>query len=396
MPSRTGLFGLGVASLLLLAACAEPGEEEPATPSLAPASFADLPGWDDDAHGEALAAFERSCAALGKRPADAALGPAVAGIAADWQRACAAAVVVSAGDAAARDFFETWFQPYRMVVGSEEQEGLFTGYYEPLLQGSRTQGGRYRHPLYGRPPDLVSVDLGSFDATLAGKRVAGRVEGGKLVPYADRAAIDAGALEGRDLELLWVDDPVALFFLHIQGSGQVQLASGERLRVGYADQNGRAYRAIGRDLVEAGELAPEEVSLQTIRAWLRAHPDRASTLMAKNPSYIFFRDLGPAAGTLGPPGAQGVPLTPLRSIAVDGRAVAYGTPIWLDTTAPFPDGERPMRRLVVAQDTGGAIKGPVRGDLFWGAGELAEYGAGHMKHPGRWYILLPKAVGPVG
>jgi membrane-bound lytic murein transglycosylase A len=240
----------------------------------------------------------------------------------------------------------------------------------------------------------VAVDLGEFDESLNGRRIAGRVVDGRLRPYLDRAAIDRGGLAGRGLELLWVDDAVGKFFLQVQGSGLVELADGRRLRIGYADQNGRAYRAIGRDLVEMGELAREEVSLQTIRDWLRAHPERAQELMERNPSYVFFRELGDAATTPGPLGAQNVALAPERSIAVDRRFVPLGVPLWLDTTAPYPEGERPFRRLLVAQDTGGAIKGPVRGDVFWGSGERAEHIAGHMRSRGRWFALLPRALVP--
>lgn len=278
-------------------------------------------------------------------------------------------------------------------------DGLLTGYYEPLLTGARTPDARHRVPLYRPPPDLVAVDLAAFAADLAGRRVTGRVEAGRLVPYSDRAAIDAGALAGRDLELLWVDDPVAAFFLHIQGSGRVRLPDGSLIRVGYAGQNGRPYRAIGRDLIELGALTPETVSLQTIRTWLLANPGAAPAVMQKNPSFVFFRDLGPVDDGEGPPGAQGAPLTPGRSLAVDTAHVALGTPVWLDTTAPWPDGPGPLRRLLVAQDTGGAIKGALRGDVFFGAGEDAEHTAGHMRSPGRWWVLLPHAAaaarGPV-
>jgi len=187
---------------------------------------------------------------------------------------------------------------------------------------------------------------------------------------------------------------VALFFLHVQGSGRIALAEGGTIRVGYADQNGHPYRAIGRDLVEMGALSRDEVSMQSIRAWLAAHPERTFELLHKNPSYVFFRELPSSEEGAGPPGAQGLPLTPGRSLAVDRRFVPLGVPIWLDTTAPSPEGDRPLRRLVVAQDVGGAVRGPVRGDLFWGSGPEAEYAAGHMKSRGRYWLLLPAALDP--
>jgi membrane-bound lytic murein transglycosylase A len=380
-----------------LAACPPaPETEEPDGPRFEPVGFAALDGWRADAHEEALSAFSRSCAALQKRGPETELPGAFApSRVADWLPACAAATAVPPDAASARAFFEAWFVPVRVRL-PDAATGLFTGYYEPLLHGARAPAGPYRHPLYGRPPELVAVDLGRFAADLDGRSIAGRVEEGRLVPFADRAAIDAGALAGRGLELFWVDDPIALFFLHIQGSGRVRLADGQEVRVGYADQNGHVYRAIGRDLVEWQELRPEEVSLQSIRDWLRAHPERAPELMERNPSYVFFRELGPAAAGLGPPGAQGVPLQPGRSIAVDRRHVAYGTPVWVETTAPYPEGEQPLRRLMIAQDTGGAIRGHVRGDVFWGAGEAAEWIAGHMQSRGTWYLLLPKDTVPMG
>jgi membrane-bound lytic murein transglycosylase A len=250
-------------------------------------------------------------------------------------------------------------------------------------------------PLYGRPGDLIDVDLGSFDADLKGHRIAGRVEGQRLMPYYTRAQIDAGALAGRGLELFWVEDPIRSFFMQIQGSGQIDLPDGSRMRVGYAAQNGRPYRAIGRDLVAMGAIARDDVSLQSIRAWLVAHPDQARGVMEKNPSFVFFRALPDLAAAPGPLGAMGVPLTPERSLAVDRRFLPLGVPLWLSTTAPWPSGEGPLQRLVIAQDTGGAIRGPVRGDVFWGSGDAAEAVAGRMQSKGGYWILLPRGLSPV-
>jgi membrane-bound lytic murein transglycosylase A len=246
-------------------------------------------------------------------------------------------------------------------------------------------------PLYGRPPDLVSVDLGSFREDLKGRRIAGRVEEGKLVPYADRQAIEQGALAGHDLELVWVDDPIDAFFLQIQGSGRVRLADGGELRVGYAGENGHPYYAIGRELVKRGALRKEEVSMQSIRRWLEEHPDEAPAVLATNASYVFFQVIEGE----GPLGAEGIPITAGRSLAVDRKHWPLGVPLWVDTAAPAaqkgaPD--RPLRRLVIAQDTGGAIRGPIRGDVFWGASDEAAEIAGRMKHPGRLWVLLPKEL----
>lgn len=393
---------IGAAALVVLAAALAGGvawwwwPRPPVDPELRlePASFADLPGWGADDPRPALAALARSCALFARRPAEEPIGRVAAfGRVGDWRPACGALAEPAADPAEARGRLERLLRPW-LVTDRGTPEGLFTGYFEPLLAGARAPDPVNRHPLYRRPPDLVTVELGRFDPTLEGRRIAGRVEQGRLVPYASRAEIDAGALAGRGLELAWVADPVALFFLHVQGSGRIALAEGGWMRVGYADQNGHPYRAIGRDLVEMGALAREAVSMQSIKAWLRAHPERTFELLHKNPSYVFFRELPAEADAPGPPGAQGVPLTPGRSLAVDRRFVPLGVPLWLDTTAPLPEGERPLRRLVVAQDTGGAIRGPVRGDLFWGAGPEAEHAAGHMKSRGRYWVLLPRDLDP--
>lgn len=373
----------------------KPPPPEPPALTLQPVTFSSLVGWADDDVGEALAAFRRSCDKLARQPPDKALdGAGIAGRVADWLPTCAAAKAVAADGKAARGFFEAEFLPYQ-VTDRGRPEGLLTGYYEPLLLGSRVPDARFRFPLYRRPSDLVSVDLGQFDPELKGRRIAGRVEDGRLIPFAARAEIDRGALADRGLELLWVDDPVARFFLEIQGSGQVRLTDGSTVRVGYADQNGHPYRAIGKDLIEMGAIPKERMSMQAIRAWLLANPDRAPEVMAKNRSYVFFRELTGLADAPGPLGAQGAALTPGRSLAVDRKFLPLSAPIWLDTTAPYPEGERPLRRLVIAQDTGGAIRGPVRGDLFWGAGPLAEHLAGHMQSKARFVILLPRSLTPV-
>jgi membrane-bound lytic murein transglycosylase A len=263
-------------------------------------------------------------------------------------------------------------------------DGLFTGYYEPLLHGSRQRGGNFQTPILKRPPDLVMVELGRFRPAWQGERIAGRVVNGSLVPYASRAAIERGALDAMHLELLWVDDPVAAFFLQVQGSGRVMLGDGSIVRLGYDGQNGQAYVALGRLLVARGELTLDTVSLPSIRAWIKAHPQAGAALMDENPSYVFFRE---QSGD-GPLGAEGVVLTPGRSLAVDRNFLPLGAPVFLVAT----DNGAPLRRLMVAQDTGGAITGPVRGDIFWGFGDDAERRAGTMRAPGVYYLLLPKGA----
>ena len=299
--------------------------------------------------------------------------------------ACAAAKQISRRDnTAARAFFERWFVPHLASAG-RRAGGLFTGYYEPELNGSRVRSDRYAVPIYVKPSDLVSVDLGLFRRSLKGERIAGRLVDGRLTPYASRAEIEAGRLRGRELELVWVDDAVDAFFLHIQGSGRIALVGGGMLRIGYAASNGHPYTAIGGQLIGRGAIAREDMSMQSIRSWLAANPDEAVALMNTNASFVFFRELDGE----GPLGTQGVVLTPGRSLAVDRRFVALGLPIWLDTTDPL-DPEKPLRRLLVAQDTGGAIRGAVRGDIFWGHGLDAAARAGRMRQTGRYFVLLPR------
>jgi membrane-bound lytic murein transglycosylase A len=271
-----------------------------------------------------------------------------------------------------------------------DADGLFTGYYEPELVGSRRRSAAFPIPLYRRPPDLVIADLADFRADLKAERLVGRIVDGRLEPYHRHADIDAGVLAGRGLELLWLADPIDAFFLQVQGSGRVNLAEGGSVRVGYAANNGHPYTTIGRILVERGEMTKEAATMQTVRQWLRDQPDQATAVMQANARYIFFREV---EGD-GPIGSLGVALTPGRSLAIDASLLPLGAPMWVDTTYPAgtPEAGRPLRRLMVAQDTGGAIKGAVRGDIYWGSGEAALEYAGPMKQRGRYYLLLPKAV----
>lgn len=298
---------------------------------------------------------------------------------------CAAAKALNqTDDAAARQFFERWFRPFA-VSGGGGAEGLFTGYFEAELRGARHPDDRYKHPIYRLPDDHVAVNLAQFDQKLAGRHVVGRVEGGKLRPYHPRREIENGALAKRGLELLWIDDAIDAFVLHVQGSGRVILPDGGVVRVGFAGHNGLPYRSIGRALIERGALQRGGASWSDIRGWMERHPDEAANLLAVNKRYIFFREL---IGE-GPIGAAGVPLTPRRSLAVDHRFIPYGAPVWLDTN--WPDAtDRPLQRLMVAQDTGAAIRGAVRGDFFWGYGPKALAFAGKMKSRGRYFLLLPR------
>lgn len=373
-----------LAALLALAACTSPPPPKTTpVPSLhlSRASFSDLPDWAGGSADAALAAFRRSCASLTAKPDSAPMGGVgYAGTVADWRSACADA----GGDAKA--FFQKNFTPYA-VSGSD---GLFTGYYEPQIRGSRTKHGPFQTPVYGLPPDLVRADLGLFIPKLKGEHISGKVSGHALVPYADRARINEKGVDAP--VLFYTDDAVAFFFLQIQGSGRVVFTDGSSARIAYAGENGQPYTAIGRTLIADGSLARETVSLQTIRAWLLANPARARAVMETNKSYIFFEQKTLGDTALGSTGSQGVNITPLGSIAVDQRIHALGVPFYVAA-----DGPDPVRAVMVAQDTGGAIRGPVRADMFFGFGDEAERRAGAMKAPGRLYVLLPNALaGSIG
>jgi len=370
------------------------GSEKPSDGALVlrPATFDDLPGWSADDFTGAGVALGRSCARLGNRPEDHRLGGAgYAGTVADWRGFCVAlAALDSADENALRQLFRHWLIPLQVVDGAQET-GLFTGYYEASLRGSRRRHGSFQIPLLGTPLDLVSVDLGAFRTEFRGRKIAGRVADGRLLPYADRATIETGALADQGLEIAWVDDPVDAFFLHIQGSGRIALDDGTDMRVGYAAQNGHAYRAIGRDLVANGAIDRSEISMQSIRRWMAAHPDAARDLMRRNASYVFFREL---AGD-GPIGAGGSVLTPGRSLAVDRKWHALDVPVWFAGQVPEDRDEaatREMAGMMITQDTGGAITGIIRGDVFWGHGDRAASIAGRMKGQGRLWLLLPKKL----
>lgn len=340
-------------------------------------AFADLPGWQEDRHADAWPALLASC--------ERRAGQDVA-----WGELCRAArAMETPDDARARVFFERYFRPH-VLHGDGGREGLITGYYEPILQGSFTRTERFRVPLYRRPDDLLIVDLAGLYPELKGRPVRGRLEGNRVVPYPSRATITGNARALRGYELVWVDDPVEAFVLQVQGSGRVQLPDGSQVAVGYADQNGHPYRAVGATLIQRGALKREEVTLPRIRAWLAEHPEEALDVLNSNPSYIFFRLR--EAGMEGPVGSLGVPLTPGRSLAVDAAYLPLGVPVWLDTTLPDAS---PYRRLMLAQDTGGAIKGAVRADIFFGQGGQAGQLAGEMKNPGRLTVLLPRPSAPV-
>lgn len=369
---------------LLLAACSTVPRKPvtpPATPEKKPeaavtaiyrvAEWGELPDWPGEQLQNSWSAWLNSCKRLATRT--------------DWKDICTEAATVSTTDVQAqRAFFERHFSPWRVESSSGASDGLVTGYYEALLTGGLSEKPG-RVPLYGVPDDLLTIDLSSLYPELKGLRLRGRVDGNKVVPYWDRAGIDSGKAPGAKV-LAWADDPVDAFFLQIQGSGRVQLEDGTLLRLGYADQNGHPYRSIGKWLVDQGEMTLDQASMQSIRSWAQAHPERLREMLEANPSYVFFRVL--PSDDSGAIGALNVPLTGEASIAVDPKFVPLGSPVYLATTRP--NSTQPMNRLVQAQDTGGAIRGPIRADFFWGFGAEPAALAGKMKQRGQVWILWPK------
>jgi membrane-bound lytic murein transglycosylase A len=344
--------------------------------TLQKSTFAAMPGWNKDDIRQAWPAFMLSCQILMGR--------------AQWKEACNDARQINAGDdIAVRRFFETRFTPYKVFNADGSDTGLVTGYYEPLLRGARKRGGVYQTPLHKAPDDLLTIDLSSVYPDLKGMRLRGRLVGNKVLPYMSRAQLlQADALAGQ--ELVWVDDPVEAFFLQVQGSGRVYLSdSKQTIRVAYADQNGYPYKSIGRYLVDKGEMSLSQASAQSIKAWIANNPARQNELLNANPSYVFFKEERITDAAQGPKGAMGLPLTAQRSIAIDPQLIPLGAPVFLATMQPNSDAS--LQRLVVAQDTGGAIRGAVRADYFWGFGNEAGEKAGAMKQRGMMWVLLPNS-----
>ena len=383
---------------VLLAACSVTPTAPPASvlqpappvPRFEPVQWSQVPGWNEDAIAEAWPVLLASCAA--RMPTD-------------WRAPCTAARAISRDDAnAQRKWLESSLRPWRItlvvpanVTGSAPLQkidtGRITGYYEPILNGARTRGGAYQTPLYAVPDDLLTIELGDLFPALKGERVRGKLQGKRVVPYPDRAQLaDGKALAGK--ELVWVDSPIDAFFLQIQGSGRIQLTDGTTVRMAFADVNGQHYKAVGRALVEKGDLTLEQSNSTNIRQWLADHPDRQAEVLNSNPSVVFFREEKITDPKLGPRGAQGVPLVAGRSVAIDPRIVPLGAPLFMATTDPVNG--QPLRRLVVGQDTGGAIRGAIRADLFFGSGAEAGERAGRMRADGQMWLLWPLDLVPPG
>lgn len=384
--SDEGLLKNGIVFLTLffLSGCAT--EKQPVSPILwTPISFHDLPGWDHDSQAnDALPVLDRLCQAALKKGPEAFFGAgpkaSVTGKVQAWRTLCA--TVHQAENLDAKAFFEQTFTPYK-VQNAQKTDGLFTGYYEPVLEADTTCHGSYQTPIWAKPDDMLRANLKDFSPDLAGKTIVGKVQGTAFVPYDDRAVIVKEGLATRAQMLACAKNAVDVFFLEVQGSGRLLYPSGQEKRLGYAAQNGHAYVPIGRLLADQGVI-DRPVSMQKIRAYLAAHPDHRQDWMNENPSFVFFQFRSEKE----PVGALGLPLASGRSLAIDKNYIPLGAPLWLDVDAPASS------RLVFTMDTGGAIKGPVRGDLFWGHGAEAEEAAGHMQSDGLYYLLLPKGVTP--
>ncbi len=347
-------------------------------PPFAVSKWEMLPDWNTLDLAPSWPAFLQSCQALKSKS--------------QWQQVCTEASQLEQPDNSdvLREFFEKWFVPYQVFNPDGSDQGMITGYYEPRLYGSRVRTERFRYPVYAVPDDLLTIDMADEYPQLKGMRLRGRLDGKRVIPYYSRKEIDGGISSAEERVLFWVDNAVELFFLQIQGSGRIELPDGSLVKVGYADQNGHPYVSIGKILVGSGEMKLEEASMQGIKKWAEKNPDKLTALLDQNPSYVFFREL--PGGLSAPLGALGVPLTQEYSIAVDARTIPLGAPVLLATTVPGTD--TPLNRLMLAQDTGGAIRGAVRADFFWGFGENAATQAGRMKQQGRMWVLFPKGAEP--
>lgn len=356
--------------------------------------FSQLPGWETAEFKKSLETFQTSCRAFIKQDPERVVGTDTIDLQAkDWQPACHAALNINPVlEKSAKLFFQEWFSPVEFY-DNKPVRGLFTGYYMPLLKGSYTKTKEFNVPLYELPKNLVTIDLGLFLPHLKNRKLVGRIEGNKVVPFYNREQINKGAIKDTAQVLLWVNSPIDRLFLEIQGSGIIEFEDGKRIYVGYDGQNGEPYTPIAGVLIKKGIMTKHNASMQGIKRYLEAHPKQMDKVINQNKSFVFFRKLSLDAAL----GSQGVALTPGYSLAIDRQWIPMGAPLWLSTTRPDsknPDTNKPMQRLMIAQDTGGAIKGKVRGDVFWGGGDKATLIAGHMKNEGHYWLLLPRHALP--
>lgn len=353
--------------------------------------FTQLPGWETTNVRKSLLTFQVSCRTFLKQDPEQSVGSQQIELkAGDWHPACQEALsITSTSKTRAQQFFQKWFKIVEFS-NNEPVRGLFTGYYMPLLHGSLTKTKKYNIPIYSLPSDLITINLAPFDPSLKNRRIIGRLEKKTVVPYYTRKEINKGAIANKAEVLVWIDNPIDRVFLEIQGSGIVQLPDGKRMYVGYAGQNGAPYTSIARVLIDKGVMTKDNASMQKIKSYLKAHPKEIDAVLNKNKSFVFFQDLKQNAAY----GAQGVALTAGYSLAIDRKYIPLGAPIWLNTTRPdkHHDDKKVFQRLMIAQDTGGAIRGMVRGDVYWGAGKQATFIAGHMKNAGHYWLLLPRHI----
>lgn len=352
--------------------------------------FAQLPGWKTTKVSKSLLAFQISCQTFIKQDPEQPAGSEHLNLKAkDWQPACRAALAIKPiTEPAARDFFQKWFTPVEFN-NNKPLRGLFTGYYMATLHGSRVKTEEYNVPIYGLPSNMVTINLGLFDPDYKNRRLVGRLSGKQLVPYYTRVEINKGAIDKEAPVLVWVNSHVDRLFLEIQGSGTVEMNDGSKLYLGYAAQNGAPYTAIARVLIDKGVMTKDNASMQHIKRYLEANPAEMHKVLNQNKSFVFFQYLKNDEAL----GSQGVALTPGYSLAIDRKWIPLGAPLWLQTTRPDEREaaqEHALQRLMIAQDTGGAIKGVVRGDVYWGAGDKATFIAGHMKNHGHYWLLLPR------
>ncbi|UDL87398.1 murein transglycosylase A [Mesorhizobium sp. PAMC28654] len=352
-------------------------------------SFAELPGWDDDDHLAAFAAFRRSAFHILAKPyRSGALGVDFNAFSEAYGEA---RTISPANRLEARAFFERYFAP-ATIAAEDGGPGLVTGFYEPEVEASAVRTERFSVPLLARPADLVDIDDANRPAGLDPYLAFGRETPRGPVEYFDRGEIERGALAGKGLEIAWLADKVDAFFIHVQGAARLKMADGRLGRVTYAAKSGQRFTGPGKILSEIGEIPLQEVTMQSIRAWFKAHPDRVDEILWRNRSYIFFREAAVEDVALGPIAAAKVPLTPGRSVAVDRLLHTFGTPFYIDAPSLLAFGGKPFRRLMIAQDTGSAITGPARGDLFAGSGNAAGEIAGVVRNAADFHALIPRAL----
>lgn len=356
-------------------------------------NWASLPGWSNDDLQHVWKGFINNCKGL-MRPISGSLSMPARATPRVWQPVCEAAqrdVPAQPDASVVRQFLQSHLQPWRVLDGAgKAASNTVTGYYEPVIQASTRQEGEYQWPLYATPSDLLTIDLGQLYPELAGKRIRGKVDGKRVVPYDTRAQIAANS-QRQPKAIVWANDPVEAFFLQIQGSGRALLPNGNAVRLAYDDHNGHPYVSIGKWLADQGEMPLAQTSMQNIKAWAKRNPHRVQELLNVNPATVFFREEKINDPLLGPKGAYSIPLIAERAIAVDPTFVPLGAPVFLATT--YPASGQPLRKLVFAQDTGAAIKGAARADFYWGSGDEAGAQAGRMKQSGQMWVLWPKQAG---